>query len=209
MPYTSSGATIKSAGVTNPYLNIILDINKQGVSVLLMGVVLDIVNTGTFTKAELIRTTHTTDVNTGVKEHRQIVDIVSSSVSHYKAVYLTGFEGIWRNTSKIEIRLSGYIGTENVTLLSVFGKIRGKESSFLTCAGGNVYGGMNVIGGNLMIEGNPLLFAAEFEKRPSSGLKNGYSFLCLDRSSPESKTNGIVLYFLDGKWIDALGRVVE
>lgn len=209
LPYTSSGATIKSAGVTNPYLNIILDINKQGVSVLLMGVVLDIVNTGTFTKAELIRTTHTTDVNTGVKEHRQIVDIVSSSVSHYKAVYLTGFEGIWRNTSKIEIRLSGYIGTENVTLLSVFGKIRGKESSFLTCAGGNVYGGMNVIGGNLMIEGNPLLFAAEFEKRPSSGLKNGYSFLCLDRSSPESKTNGIVLYFLDGKWIDALGRVVE
>ena len=140
LPCTSSVAIIKSAGVPNPYLNITLDINKQGVSVLLMGVVLDIVNSGTFTKAELIRTTYITDVNTGVKEHRYVVDIVPAIVSHYKAIYLNGFEGLWRNTSKIEIRLFGYIGTGNVALLSVFGKIRGKESAFLTCAGGTVYG---------------------------------------------------------------------
>ena len=55
-------------------------------------------------------------------------------------------------------------------------------------------------------------WSGTFEEKPntSQGIKNGFSYFCIDRQTTEGATNGIMIYHKGNNiWVDALGRVVE
>ncbi|MBO7171785.1 MAG: hypothetical protein J6V52_02375 [Bacteroidaceae bacterium] len=152
LPNSKATTLVGTSGIAEPYVNINIALNQTGICPLLMGIVMDINSAGTFTKAEFIRTK-----SNGETQHQE-VDIVPIGVSHFRAIYFSKYEGNWSNITSMQIKLYGYTGTGDVSLLSVFGKVRGKQSSMLTIAGGEVVGDINLIeGAKLLLEGKNIL----------------------------------------------------
>lgn len=61
-------------------------------------------------------------------------------------------------------------------------------------------------------DGKPLMenSSGKYSDRPHGNVKVGEMYFCTDRSTPESDTKGIAIYYKgDGVWVDALGRIVR
>ena len=61
-------------------------------------------------------------------------------------------------------------------------------------------------------DGMPLMenSSGEYSNRPKGNVAVGEMYFCTDRSTPESDTKGIAIYYKgEGIWVDALGRIVK
>ncbi len=61
-------------------------------------------------------------------------------------------------------------------------------------------------------DGKPLMenTSGTYSNKPQGNVAIGEMYFCTDRSTPESDTKGIAIYYKgDGIWVDALGRIVQ
>lgn len=172
LPNASQQMYVRTEGVSSPYVKIIITINEpERLTVLLMGILLDIRENGTFTKANL--KLYRNDLEE--PEQDLTININTFTTSRIAPVYFMGMEDRWtERDSKIEITLSDYVGTISPAIYSIFGKVRKKAVSFLTYGGGDLNGELDITATGIIKKENKPLITNEIVQSPED-LTNDYA----------------------------------